>query len=130
MRRLVLAALAAGTLCCLAGRPLRAQQPLRPQTSPFYRPPVSPYLNLVPGARFNPGLNLFLQTRPQLQFGQGLTQLQSDVRSLQQQAGQPTTAAGAPGAAGGVTGHPVRYFSYAPYFTSPPSRGPVRMPPR
>jgi hypothetical protein len=98
--RLVLAAcgLAAFLWCGVA----RAQGP--------YRPPVSPYLNLVrPG---NPGLNYYNLVRPQVEFGNSIVGLQQQVGALGTEValeaqGQTTFP---------TTGHPTTFGNYSHYF--------------
>jgi hypothetical protein len=101
-----------------------AAQPLGPSgfgqspfaQSPFgpaYRPPVSPYLNLLQGNN-SPGFNYFTQVRPQLEFRNG-------IRNLQQQVANNRTAISALSArdTGGVavTGHGTTFFNTGGYFS-------------
>jgi len=135
MKRLVLTAIAATACWCLLEQRAQAQFGyVRPQTSPFYRPPVSPYLNILRGGPLGPATGYYTLTRPQFEaFGQ-LGQLQTDLQSVQaaQQAallpggalaglpGAGIPGAGLPGAGlpttGLTTGHPVRFFSLSPYY--------------
>jgi len=87
----------------------QAQFYYRPQTNPFYRPPLSPYLNLArPG---DAGINYYGLVRPQVQDAQSIQQLQQQQLQLQQGATalDPTTG-------GVITGHPTRFGNYGHYF--------------
>ncbi len=130
MKRLALTAI---VVCAWAGTVQPAQAQFiytQPQTSPFYRPPVSPYLNVLRGGPLGAATGYFTITRPQIQaFGQ-IQALQSDLLSLQQGAAltPPTGTTTTPGATGVTTGHPVTFFNYGRYYTLPnaPGRPPGR----
>ena len=114
MRRHVAAAVAIAALWGFWAVP-RAQAQYtyqRPLTSPFYRPPVSPYLNLAnPG--LNPAIGYYTITRPTLQiFGQ-LQQLQADVQNQRAGLGTATQAQSL------TTGHGATFFNYSHYYTFP-----------
>jgi hypothetical protein len=96
-------------LLCLTPLWSVAQSPvLRPQTSPFSQPAVSPYLNLSRGG--NPALNYYNLVRPQ-------QETQAAIQHLQQ--GQlTTTAAQASTEAVLTTGHSARFMNYSHYFYS------------
>jgi len=131
MKRLVLTAI---VLCVWWGtvQPAHAQFIYTPpQTSPFYRPPVSPYLNVLRGGPFGAATGYYTITRPQIQaFGQ-IQALQSDLLSLQQGATltpPPLGTTTTPGATGVTTGHPVTFFNYGRYYAFP--NAPGRLPGR
>jgi hypothetical protein len=87
-----------------------AQGYVRPQTNPFPKPAVSPYLNLLRGG--NPAINYYGLVRPQEDTATALLQLQQQQQ--QQMANQALLAAGDPTLP--VTGHPTRFFNYSHYF--------------
>jgi hypothetical protein len=95
MKRLVLAAITASAMWAfLDGQRLQAQQPVtRPQTSPFFNPPVSPFLSLRSGFG-NPAVNYFNITQPQFATGNALLQLQNQAGFLQLQQQGLLTGAG------------------------------------
>lgn len=102
--------LTAGLLLGLAPQAVRAQAYVPPATSPFPKPPVSPYLNLFRGGP--PGINYYGLVRPQEQTGTALWQLQQ--RQQQLAAGQVALVTGDPNLPS--TGHPTRFFNYSHYF--------------
>jgi hypothetical protein len=123
MKRLMLAALTASTLSLLA--PVANAQIgfyQRPQIGPYYRPPISPYLNIL--SRGGPGFGYYTQTRPQQQAFQSIGQLQTGVQDLRllAQQGVGTSGLGGLPPSLGVTGHPVTFFNYGPYYTFPSPR--------
>ena len=134
MKRLVLTAL---TMCAWWGLDARRADAqviyTRPQTSPFYQPPVSPYLNILRGGPLGPATGYYTLTRPQLQFGNQLQNLQFGLLGLQQQQAAllsgGTTPLGLPagttppGTLGVTTGHPVGFFNYGRYYTFPNLQG-------
>src|SRR5690242_603000 len=77
-------------LVCLAGSSAQAQFYTPPATSPFYRPPVSPMINLY-GGGLNAGINYFGIVQPQQRMAASIQQLQQTNQMLLQG-----------GAAGGV----------------------------
>ncbi len=112
----------------------------RPQTSPFYQPPVSPYLNLLRGGPLGAATGYYTLTRPQFQMAGQLQNLQSGVLNLQQQAGvlnlqqaallsgvaptgTPTGLTTTTGTLGLTTGHPATFFNYGHYYTFPNLQG-------
>ncbi len=105
-RTWVLAA-ALGLLTGLAPQGARGQGYIPPPTSPFPRPPISPYLNLYRGG--SPAINYYGVIRPQQQLYQGLYQ-------VQQQAVLNQAALAAGDASLPITGHPTRFFNYSHYF--------------
>jgi hypothetical protein len=141
MKRLMLTAIAACAWWGLDVKPAQAQFIYtRPQTSPFYQPPVSPYLNVLRGGALGPATGYYTLTRPQMQFGGQLQTLQSGLLSLQQQAGvlnlqqaallsgltttgTPTGLATTTGSLGLTTGHPASFFNYGHYYTFPNTQG-------
>jgi hypothetical protein len=122
MKRLGLAAFAALVVCCLSGQPVQAQfgRYTRPQTMPYYRPPVSPYLNLLRGGGAAAGINYYTLTRPQIQTYTQLQTLQSEVQTLQTNPLSGLPVQGSNTTPVLITGHPVRFFSVAPFYTSYP----------
>jgi hypothetical protein len=128
MRRLLLAGLIlSGWLTGAAGQASAQFQYFQPQTSPFYQPPVSPYLNLFRGG--NPGINYYGLVRPQVQAQQNLQQLQLQQQlQAQQQAQQmqsqqaillspATQMSPLP-----TTGHPAYFNAAGLFFGSIPGR--------
>jgi hypothetical protein len=83
MKRLAMCA-AVGAVLALSAGAARAQfgyySP--PQTSPFPRAPISPYLNLARGG--NPAINYYGLVRPQVEFQQSIFGLQQQVSGLGQ----------------------------------------------
>jgi hypothetical protein len=118
MKRLMLAALTASTLGLFAST-ANAQlgRPQRPGFGPTSRPP-SPYSNVQRGSPFGPGFTPLPQTQLDALRafgGQPLTGVAGDTRGLTSPlGGLPPTL--------GVTGHPVTYFNYGPYYTFPSPR--------
>lgn len=119
--------LAAGL--CFAAAPVKAQgyfiSPF-PDTSPFrgqfYRPPVSPYLNLF---RNDAGLapNYYTLVRPQLQQLRFNQRESYAVGRLEQATAVLTTRSSQRGDASDLvrpTGHPARFFDYSHYYGAPP----------
>jgi len=105
MRHLMLAA-----ACLALAAPARAQYPyVRPQTNPYNKPVVSPWINLNRGG--NPAVNLYGLVQPQLETSSTLTQLQQQQQAL---------ATGAVALGGNqnlpTTGHPTRFLNYSHYF--------------
>jgi hypothetical protein len=126
MKRLILAA----ALLVAGARAAQAQHfgsYTRPPTAPGYRPPVSPYLNILrPGG--NPALNYYNLTRPQQQFGASIAQNQADLLALQQQQLQQQggdlggqTSAGV----GPITGHRSSFYNLGHYYNFSPFRANV-----
>jgi hypothetical protein len=114
MKRLAMWAAAVGAAVALSAGPARAQfgyySP--PQTSPFPRAPISPYLNLARGG--NPAINYYGLVRPQVEFQQSLFGLQQQVSGLGQTQALQSEAA----RSSATTGHPTRFFNYSHYFMS------------
>jgi hypothetical protein len=125
MKRLILAA----ALLVAGASTAQAQQfggYTRPPTAPGYRPPVSPYLNILrPGG--NPAVNYYNLTRPQQQFGASIAQNQADLLALQQQqqpqggdlGGQTSSGVGP------ITGHRSSFYNYGHYYNFSPFRANV-----
>jgi hypothetical protein len=103
MKKLIVAC-AAGLAGLLSAGSARAQFYTPPQVNPFYRPPVSPYLNLMrPGTPG--GINYYGLVRPQLQFSTGLQRVEQEALAARYQDGAYPT-----------TGHATRFFNYGGYF--------------
>ena len=125
MTRLVLAALT--SLIVVLGTPAAKAQGFgtytRPPTSPYYRPAVSPYLNILTG---NPGAGYYALTRPQMEAFRSIGDLQASLQLLQQGAASPTglTALGGVPPGLGETGHATTFFYYSTYYTFPFPRYP------
>jgi hypothetical protein len=80
-----------------------------PRTTPFARPLLSPYVNLVNGT--NPAIQYYGIVRPQLNLFSDVNQLQYQNALLQQQA---TTGTPLPGEV--VTGVPGHFMTQSRYF--------------
>jgi hypothetical protein len=100
MRQWGIAALVAASMLAVVG-PAKAQ----PGT---FRPPLSPYLNLLRGG--NPAINYYGLVRPEQQFTQSIQQLQ-----MQATAG-PVAAPLEGVQTLPYTGHPVRFVNYSHYY--------------
>jgi hypothetical protein len=117
MKRLtVIAAASFALLATLTGGRADAQvigiPYVPPATSPIFRPPLSPYLNLArPG---NPGINYYGLVQPQLQATAAINQLQTQYTTLNQQlvAGQAVGTVGYPL----VSGHSAGFLNHYGYF--------------
>jgi hypothetical protein len=122
MKNLLLACLAGLLGLGFAAR-AEAQFYTPPATSPFYRPPVSPYINLaLPG---NAGLNYYGLVRPQLATTAALNQLAAQQQAL----GTSLAATTDPYAVGPITGHSTRFFNYSHYYGSRSGGGGLAVPP-
>ena len=119
MKSLVLTALT-GMALTLGAAPADAQVYNRPPTSPYYRPPVSPYLNLL--NRSGPVFGYFQGTRPQVDAFRSIGQLQTGLMNVQAGLGQLPGGSADPTLNPGTTGHPVTFFNYSHYYTSPSPR--------
>ncbi len=110
MRRLIFCSLFALVLCCPPGRAHgQVFQPSR--VSPVYRPPVSPYLNLLRRGS-DPAVNYYGIVRPEIEFRSGLQNLQQQVNAVgQQETAQEQALSALP-----ETGHPVQFFNYSHYY--------------
>ena len=110
----------AGLLLCVTPLGARAQSPgIRPQTSPFPRPAVSPYLNMARGG--SPALNYYNLVRPQQDTQTAILQLQQQSRATTQLIQTPPDAIL-------TTGHPSRFLNYSHYFYSNlGAQGPLNM---
>jgi len=122
MKRLMLAALTASTLGLVAST-ANAQlgTPSRPGFGPSYRPP-SPYSNVLRGSPLGPAYTPLSQSQLDALRALGgtpLTGLTGDPTGL-------TTPLGGLPPSLGITGHPVTYFNYGPFYTFPsPKYGPT-----
>jgi hypothetical protein len=97
-----------GVLALAVPSPALGQFYSRPPTSPFYRPPVSPYLNLMrPGLS---GINYYGLVRPQVDAATAIQQLQQQQLALAAAGGSLDNAA-LP-----TTGHTTRFMNYGRYF--------------
>jgi hypothetical protein len=119
MRKIVLACLA-GWLSLGAASQASAQY-TPPPTSPFYRPPISPYLNLTrPGQA---GINYYGLVRPQIDTYATLNQLQYQQNQLQAGLAYDQNMVAMD------TGHSTRFGNYSHYFSNRGGSGsPVRIP--
>jgi len=104
--------LSAALLVSLAGERATAQLTYqRPQTNPYGRPTVSPYLNLVrPGAAA--GINYYGLVRPEFQVNAAINALQQQVASNSADIATDQ-ASGLPN-----TGHPTQFLNTSHYFQS------------
>jgi hypothetical protein len=110
MKRLWLACLA-GLLSLGTTPRADAQQYIPPPTSPFYRPALSPYLNLgLPGQG---ALNYYGLVRPQLAYNQAIGQLQSQQQLL---SSELNAAVNSDPNSQLTTGHAARFFNYSHYY--------------
>jgi hypothetical protein len=97
----------------LSSAPARAQFQPGPLGAPAgYRPPVSPYLNLLrPG---DPAINYYGIVRPELSFQRSLIGLQQQVNAVGAQATADTQGLGLVS-----TGHPIVFNNYSHYYGVP-----------
>jgi hypothetical protein len=120
MKRLTLAAVAA--LALNAGL-AQAQVPYsQPQlTNPYYRPPISPYLNMVrPGT--NPAINYYGLVRPQIQTTRTLQTFQQELQAVGSGlSAAPTSQAQSDNLP--TTGHTTSFYNYGTYFPSATNNG-------
>jgi hypothetical protein len=124
MKRLVLASFATLGLLATAS-PGHAQFTyIPPATSPFYRPPVSPYLNLaLPG---NSALNYFGLVQPQIQTANQLQILQGQLLQQQTLGGYGGAGGyGYPGAGVLITGYGAGFQNHWGFFQNWRTRGAV-----
>jgi hypothetical protein len=84
-----------------------------PMTSPFYHPPVSPYINLL-RAGSSPAVNLYGVVRPQLQFYSAANAFQEQINT--NQVGIAGLQQGMNAAV--TTGHGVAFLNTGGYFLS------------
>ena len=111
MKKLMLAGVVVGVVTGACGR-AAAQVPYTPpQTSPFFHPPVSPYINLN-RAGTSPAVAYYGIVQPQLQtyaianaFQQQINANQAGITNLQQGASLPVT-----------TGHAIAFMNTGGYF--------------
>jgi hypothetical protein len=89
-------------------------QPMTP-VPPVYRPPVSPYLNLLRQGQ-SPGLNYYNLVRPQLQYNASIYQLQGQVGANRQGLAALEQAANQPAAGLPPTGFIPQFQNYRVYF--------------
>jgi len=82
--------------------------------SPFFRPTVSPYLQLG-RSDVSPGVSYFNQVRPQKRFTQALQQQQGQLNMLSTDQRQMRRYQGE----GVSTGHTTYFNNVAPYFVYP-----------
>lgn len=121
-RSLILAVTAAVVLSALGGV-LCAQQPRRSNIrQPAYRPPVSPYLNLLNrnnnSGRFGGGaaFDYYQRVRPQLEFRAANQRLGQSVNVLNQRTQEIQRRAREFQGGLGQTGRPARFMDYGGYF--------------
>jgi hypothetical protein len=102
----------AGLLALGMTSSVQAQQYVPPQTSPFFRPALSPYLNLaLPGQA---GINYYGIVRPQLAYNQSIGQLQTGQQLLNAELLANTTDATGQNTL--TTGHPAVFMNYSHYY--------------
>jgi hypothetical protein len=81
-----------------------------PAGTPFSRPVVSPYINLLRAG--NPtAVNYYGIVRPQLQYNSSIQQLQQQTASNRAALGEVEAAVGVP-----ATGHSTAFLNYSHYF--------------
>jgi hypothetical protein len=103
----------------LAGSMASAQYPYgfkTPGMQPLYKPPVSPYLNLVRQGN-SPAFNYLTLVKPQLQAQKNFQSLQDQYGTVQQAVSsleQQTLPGGVPALP--VTGQPVGFMTHKGYF--------------
>ena len=113
MKRFVVCALFALSVLTVAGtaEQARAQYSQPQRLGPVFRPPVSPYLNLLRRGS-DPAVNYYGIVRPEIEFRSGLQNLQQQVNTV----GQDVTAQDQALGLLPATGHPVQFFNYSHYF--------------
>jgi hypothetical protein len=93
---------------------------LRPSLQqPAYRPPVSPYLNLINGG--SPALNYYGIVRPELRFQAQSQQLSQQFRNLQGEIDE-VEARRPQRAADPAVGTQRYFFNYSHYYPTPGQR--------
>ena len=87
MKRLVLTVLTASVLALFGEQQAHAQfgYYAPPATSPYFSPPISPYLNILRGGIGGAGINYYTLTVPQFQTAGSLMQLQDQTNLLSTQ---------------------------------------------
>ncbi len=111
MRRFIFCSLFALAVCCPPER-AHAQYYQPPRVNPVYRPPVSPYLNLLRRGS-DPAVNYYGIVRPEIEFRSGIQSLQQQVSTV----GQEVTAQDQQALnALPETGHAVQFFNYSHYY--------------
>jgi hypothetical protein len=105
-----------GLALTLAAGPAAAQLPYtRPQTSPFNRPAISPYINMFrPGG--NIAQNYFGLVRPEIQFNQDVNQLQNRQALLGAQIAAGTESQAVLPPTGHATGFQTQYRYFQTQF--------------
>lgn len=98
-------------IACGPAEQARAQYYQPSRLGPVYRPPVSPYLNLLRRGS-DPAVNYYGIVRPEIEFRSGLQNLQQQVSAVDQQVTAQDQALGALP----ETGHPVQFFNYSHYY--------------
>jgi hypothetical protein len=90
------------------------------QGNPYYRPPVSPYLNIV--GQNNPAINYFGIVKPQMDFNRQIQNLQyqQGVYAMKTQLGVPIEDDD-PTAYYTVTGHPAMFGNLSHYYNNNPA---------
>jgi hypothetical protein len=84
--------------------------PTQPTGQPPYRPPVSPYINLLRRGG-NPAINYYGLVRPQIEFSREIRRLDQDLATRGQQGRQFDEESGLP-----TTGHAASFMNYSHYF--------------
>jgi hypothetical protein len=110
MRTLLAACLLTAGLFASTERAAAQFNPAQPY-NPYYRPPISPYLNMNrPG---NPAINYYGQIRPQFDTSKQLQMLQQQQARMMQM-GIPPEEEALTGYS--ITGHPTTFSNYGHYF--------------
>jgi hypothetical protein len=87
---------------------------------PTFRPPVSPYLNLLNGGS-NPAINYYGIVRPELRFQTQSQQLSQQLRRLEGEV-EEVEARRPQRPADAAAGPPRYFFNYSHYYSSPGQR--------
>ncbi|HYV37602.1 MAG TPA: hypothetical protein VE988_17990 [Gemmataceae bacterium] len=119
MTRLIFASLLGAGLAIFAADLASAQYQQIQQGNPYYKPPVSPYLNVA--GNNNPAINYFGIVRPQIAFNKQLQNLQYQQQYIgQQQFGVPVEEDETMPTYS-ITGHPATFNNLSHYFNNGPS---------
>jgi len=96
--------------------------PTQPTGQPPYRPPVSPYINLLRRGG-NPAINYYGLVRPQIEFSREIRRIDQDLATRGQQGRQFDEESGLP-----TTGHAASFMNYSHFFNLGEQRSSLNSP--